>query len=190
MRVDELAAVGSDERDAALLDTLFSSAPVGLAFLDEQLRYVRVNEALAALHDVPAAEHAGRGVLEVVPEMDPAVLDCMRRVLTTGEPVKDLEFVGRTVTAPGDDRHWVYGLYPVRRRGGGEEVLGVGATVADVTDRVRAEQRTAFLARAAQVLAESLDLEETFARVAELAVPEKADLCAIDLLDERGRVRR
>jgi len=113
-----------DERHAALLDTLFSSAPVGLAFLDEQLRFVRVNDALAALHGVSAEEHVGRAVLEVVPAMDPEVLDCMRRVLATGEPVKDLEFVGRTSSEPDVERHWVYGLPEAERREAGE-VLGV-----------------------------------------------------------------
>ena len=43
------------------LDALYSHAPVGLALLDRDLRFVRVNEALARINGAPAAEHrAGR----------------------------------------------------------------------------------------------------------------------------------
>ena len=79
MAAEDVLMLRTRERDAALLDILFGSAPVGLAFLDEELRYVRVNGALAELHGVPAQAHVGRTVLEVVPGMDPGVVDCMRR---------------------------------------------------------------------------------------------------------------
>ena len=42
---------------AALLDLVFEHAPVGIALLDTQVRYVRVNDRLAAINGVPAAEH-------------------------------------------------------------------------------------------------------------------------------------
>ncbi|HXG76062.1 MAG TPA: hypothetical protein VNJ53_05800 [Gaiellaceae bacterium] len=32
--------------EAALLDSLFANAPLGLAYVDEELRFVRVNERL------------------------------------------------------------------------------------------------------------------------------------------------
>ena len=46
--------------DRAVLDGLFAVAPVGLALLDTDLRYVRVNPALAAMNGAAAAEHLGR----------------------------------------------------------------------------------------------------------------------------------
>lgn len=52
-----------------------------------------------------------------------------------------------------------------------------------------AERRARFLAEAGATLATSLDYESTLRRVAELAVPELADWCAVDLL-EGGEVRR
>lgn len=58
--------------------------------------------------------------------------------------------------------------------------------IEDVTEQKRAEQRTAFLARAGAVLASSLDYGQTLRNVAELAVPEVADWCAVDLFDEDG----
>jgi signal transduction histidine kinase len=54
----------------------------------------------------------------------------------------------------------------------------------------RAVQRTSFLARMSQELASSLDYEPTLANVAHLAVPEIADWCAVDVVDEDGSIRR
>jgi signal transduction histidine kinase/CheY-like chemotaxis protein len=53
-----------------------------------------------------------------------------------------------------------------------------------------AEKQARFLASAAAALVSSLDYEATLTRVAQLAVPEIADWCAVDLVDEEGRVRR
>ena len=53
-----------------------------------------------------------------------------------------------------------------------------------------AEKRAAFLAEAGQTLASSLDYETTLKSVANLAVPAFADWCAVDILDEEGKVRR
>ncbi len=61
----------------------------------------------------------------------------------------------------------------------------------DVTERVRKEEAQAFLARVGEVLAGTLELEETLAQVARLTVEKLADFCMIDLLDrEAGEVRR
>lgn len=52
-----------------------------------------------------------------------------------------------------------------------------------------AQQRLAFLAEASAHLASSLDYETTLRRVARLAVPELADWCVVDTLNEDGSVR-
>ena len=56
----------------------------------------------------------------------------------------------------------------------------------DVTAQKRSELRSAFLAEASAVLASSLAYEQTLRNVAELAVPDIADWCAVDLLDGDG----
>ena len=58
--------------------------------------------------------------------------------------------------------------------------------IEDVTEQKRAEQRAAFLARASELLASSLDYERTLRTVAELAVPDIVDWCAVDLFDADG----
>ncbi|MGI8558276.1 MAG: SpoIIE family protein phosphatase [Solirubrobacteraceae bacterium] len=59
--------------------------------------------------------------------------------------------------------------------------------IEDVTESKRAALRLAFLVRASEILASSLDYSQTLKNVAQLAVPELADWCAVDLFDEAGQ---
>jgi PAS domain S-box-containing protein len=144
------------ERDSieaqALLDALVDAAPIGQGFLDTDFRYVRVNDALAEINGVPAIDHIGRTVREVLPALAADIEAALEEVLTTGETIVDLQIVGETRREPGRDRHYVASYYPVALACG--ERLGIGITVADVTDR----------AEAAQALREQRDLYEALMR--------------------------
>jgi hypothetical protein len=58
--------------------------------------------------------------------------------------------------------------------------------IEDVTEQKRTERQSAFIAHVSEVLASSLDYHQTLRNVAELAVPDIADWCAVDLIDEDG----
>ena len=60
----------------------------------------------------------------------------------------------------------------------------------DVTEVKRAQLAESFMAEASSVLASSMDYPESLGRVARLAVPQLADWCAIDLLDDREGIQR
>ncbi|WP_017721033.1 PAS domain-containing protein [Kamptonema formosum] len=62
--------------------------------------------------------------------------------------------------------------------------------VEDITGRVHREQSLKFLFEASAALASSLDWETTLASVVNLAVPQVADWCAIDILDAGGEIKR
>ena len=62
--------------------------------------------------------------------------------------------------------------------------------IEDVTAATNAARRERFLAEAGELLASSLDMEDTLDTVAHLAVPALADWCAVDLLDDDGALRR
>src|SRR3954452_24606306 len=71
----------------------------------------------------------------------------------------------------------------------GGELLAV-SVIEVVTEAKEAELRQRFLAQAGEVLSSSLDYEQTLKGVADLAVPELADWCGVDVLDERGIARQ
>ena len=70
----------------------------------------------------------------------------------------------------------------------GRIVAGV-VTFHDVTQRKRRDEDMRFLASASEVLASSLDYEDTLDRVARLAVPHFADWCAVHMREEDGSIR-
>jgi PAS domain S-box-containing protein len=192
----------------ALLDALFLRAPVGLAFFDRNLRYVRVNEALATMNGVPVRDHIGRTVAEVLPDLA-GLATAFRRVMETGEPIAALEYSGETPAKPGETRHWRGSFYPVIDEDG--SVLGLGAVVVDTTDAKRAaeareqaltaeraereragraERRARFLAEAQGKLGESLDYTATLESFVRIVVPARADWCTVDMVQPDNRVAR
>ena len=134
----ERAARAEAQRSLAQLDTLVEVSPVGIAFLDQELRYLRINEVLARLNGHPVAAHLGKTFREVVPEW---VADhyepLFRRVLETGEPMTDDEFTSLPREGPGTERQWLGNYYPVRTGSG--EVLGLGCVVVDITAQKKVE---------------------------------------------------
>ena len=60
LAVDNARLFHEAEESLGLLDALFATAPVGLAFYDRELRYLKINDTLAALNGVSAAEHLGQ----------------------------------------------------------------------------------------------------------------------------------
>jgi PAS domain S-box-containing protein len=71
----------------------------------------------------------------------------------------------------------------------GEKTL-LTVALRDITERSRIEKEQRFLTESSVVLSSSLDHEQTLASVARLAVQQIADWCAVDLIDENGRLRR
>jgi len=195
LAIDNARLYETAERSLGLLDTLFATAPVGLAFLDAEQRYVRINPALAAMNGRTVEEHIGRDIEEVLGPLGAEFGAIHREVVRTGEARLDHEHSGETPAAPGDVRHWLVSFTPVRGLDG-ETIIGVGVTVIDITERralLQAERdarlRADFLARAGAILDSSLDFEQTLANVANIAIPEIADWCAVSILDESGRMR-
>jgi PAS domain S-box-containing protein len=137
----ERAARDEAQRSLAQLDTLLRSSAVGIGLMDRELRFLRLNDTLAALNKRPVEHHLGRTFREVVP---PWVADrfepVFRQVLETGEPRLDDEFLSAP-DAQGTAQVFQGNYHPVRTESG--EVLGLGCVLVDITahKRVEAELR-------------------------------------------------
>jgi PAS domain S-box-containing protein len=125
------------EEALALLETLLTTAPVGLSFFDRELRCVRINRLLADMHGVPVNETLGRTLRELFPSLADQLEPFHRQVLETGQPVLGQEVTGITPATGGEVRHWLVNLAPVRNRAG--EVFLVATAMLDITERKRAE---------------------------------------------------
>ena len=66
----------------------------------------------------------------------------------------------------------------------------VVSVIEDITERKRSELAQRVLSRTGEVLASSLDYEQTLKEVAGLAVPELADWCGVSMPDRQGIIRQ
>jgi PAS domain S-box-containing protein len=134
----ERAARAGEERTRAILDAIFDNAPLGIALLDRDLRFARVNPMLAEMNGIPAEAHVGRTPRELLPDLPHDEVEAsFREILRTGQPRLDVELSGETPAAPGRLRHWVESWYPVRFGG---DILGLGILVREVTAELEAQE--------------------------------------------------
>jgi serine phosphatase RsbU (regulator of sigma subunit)/PAS domain-containing protein len=187
LAIDNARLYDEAESARAMLDTLFSSVPVGLAILDADLRCVRANAALSAVAHRDPTDCVGCPLDALFGERGAELEPLCRRVLETGEPLleHDVEW---------GLRHYVLSCTPVRAGDG--TIAGLGLVTIDVTERRRLLEserangrRAAFLAEAGEILESSLDYGTTLRNVARIAVPDVADWCAIHMLEDNGQLR-
>jgi formate hydrogenlyase transcriptional activator len=124
-------------RSEVLLAAYFSASRIGLAIYDRALRYVAVNQNLAVMNGLPAEEHIGKNIREVLGEGAAAIEPRFQRVFDTHEPFVNGELVCnlRYRSGPG---HWIGHLIPIQDAAG--EVTQVGAIVIEITEQKKLEQ--------------------------------------------------
>jgi PAS domain S-box-containing protein len=120
----------------AQLQAVYDGAPVGLAFLDRDLRYMNLNRRLAAMNGRPMEEHLGRTVAEMIPELFPQLEPYILRALN-GESITGIEI---TKPAPGANQGRSILLSYEPARDEGDEIVGVSVALVDVTPIKRAEE--------------------------------------------------
>lgn len=127
-----------DEQTLALLYTLFDTAPIGLGFLNLERRFVRGNGWLNAAAGTPGRDVAGRTVAEVLPELSDELDPLVQRAMDQGAPTVNHELNRREASTDGG-RSWLVSVYPVIAAG--DELLGAGLILVDVTERRRAVEQ-------------------------------------------------
>ncbi|WP_156818216.1 PAS domain S-box protein [Mastigocladopsis repens] len=118
-----------------LLNGFISNAPVGMTVLDSQLRYTLINEALAEINGIPAKEHMGKTPWEMIPHLAPKQEEIFRQVLTTRQPILNVEINGETPKLPGVNRTWLVSYFPIH-----DQIrCSLGIVVAEITERKAAQ---------------------------------------------------
>ncbi|MFE2143244.1 SpoIIE family protein phosphatase [Streptomyces sp. NPDC059456] len=173
----------------AALQSLFTQSPIGLATLGPDLRFLRVNDALARMNGVSAADHLGKRLTEVVPGVNAVALEAtMQQVMDRGTAVVDVRRTGRTPSDPDHDRTWSCSYAPLLDGSG--RPLGVIASLIDITESQRAQveaeqarRRFALLAEAGTRIGTTLDLSQTAREIVQVLVPRLADSADVQLLE-------
>src|SRR4051794_1896719 len=111
----------------------------GLAIIDENLRYVEVNDTLARLHGLSAEEHVGKSISEVLPDVASVIEPVLQRILDTGQPEVNVEFGTPDGRPRRTSRNWAVSLVPLMGEDGRPH--GNGALVMDVTNKRHPEAK-------------------------------------------------
>ncbi|MCE4553136.1 PAS domain-containing protein [Roseateles cellulosilyticus] len=119
------------------LDSIYRSAPIGLAVLDREFRFLSINERLAEMNGVTVEAHLGRTVRELLPALADQAEPLLRQVLESGHAINDLEIRGETPAQPGVERVWREQIMPMRDEAGVVQRLSIVAE--EVTEQRRAE---------------------------------------------------
>ena len=120
------------------LQALYTEAPLGLALLDRDLRFVRINPALAEMNGFSVEDHLGRSAWDLVPGVRETAEPLLKRVIETGEPLRDVPVTGTTAAMPNVARYWTEHFYPLRDKAG--TVQGIGIVCEEVTEKRHMEE--------------------------------------------------
>ncbi len=124
---------------------LYQHAPVGLALLDLEMRFLRVNEFLRDITGLETEQHVGRPIFELLPDLRESLEPVLRQVLETGEPVRNIEIEGGTPRRPDVKVWWKFHAYHLTDDYGATP--GLGLVAEDVTAQKRAEHARDLLGR-------------------------------------------
>lgn len=123
------------ERQRAELETIYKTAPIGLALFDPiDFRYLRVNDRQAETIGLPKEKILGRPITEIAPIK--GIKDLFQRA-ASGYPVKNHLLEGELPTRPGEKRFWNVSYSPVYNANG--TIEAIAAAVLEMTNQKKAE---------------------------------------------------
>ena len=138
-RAEKQSAVREHEESRATLDVVLAGASVGIALVDRDLRFERVNETFGGFDGVDVDAHTDRAMGEVAPHLAASLAPAIARVLDTERPELGIEVEGAVRDDPADPRHWMVNVYPVRGPEG--KVRGAGVVAVETTERKHLERQ-------------------------------------------------
>ena len=131
-----------------LASAYFEASSVGLCILDPSLHYIAINRTLAKMNGVPAEDHLGRTVREILGEVADPMERKFSEVLKVRQPV-GFEVSGK-LSSKTESSHWIAHYLPIVNAQG--TVSRVAVVVLEVT-------ATSVLAESVQKLDRQLRLE-------------------------------
>jgi PAS domain S-box-containing protein len=124
------------ERQRAELETLYKTAPIGLALFDPvEFRYLRLNDRQAEIVGLPPEKVLGKRLTEIAPIPG---LDEMFQQVATGVPIRNALLEGTVAARPDEHRYWNVNYFPVYNADG--TVRAITAASVEITNQKRTER--------------------------------------------------
>ena len=135
------------------LQLIYDTAPIGLAFLSPDCRYVHINQRLTEICGLSVADHIGRSVRDCVPALAASVEGIVQSIMDTGDAVTGIEVAGQRADQNGE-RSWITYWHPMRGPNG--DIVGVNVAAEEITERKRAEAALQASEQQFHILADSI----------------------------------
>ncbi len=119
------------------LQLIYDTAPIGLACLSLDCRYLQINQRLTEICGISIEDHLGRSVRDCVPALADSVEEIVRSIVDTGDPVVGIEVAGQRADET-EERYWMTYWHPLRAPNG--EIAAINVVAEEITERKRAEQ--------------------------------------------------
>ncbi|WP_271619017.1 sensor histidine kinase [Bradyrhizobium sp. CCBAU 51745] len=149
------------------LQLIYDTAPIGLACLSPDCRYLLINQRLTEICGISVEGHLGHTVRDCVPALAESVEQIVRSIMVTGEPVIGIEVAGQRADQL-DERSWVTYWHPLRMPNG--EIVAVNVAAEEITERKRAEREIRGARDAAETALRHLrDIQDSLIEAEKLA---------------------
>lgn len=124
------------ERQHSELETIYRTAPIGLALFDTaEYRYLRLNDRQAAFFGLKPEQIVGRRLTDMAPIE--GLQDLFDKV-ARGEPVVNFPLEGTLITDPSEYRYWTVSYFPVFAADG--SIQAITAASLEITEQKKAER--------------------------------------------------
>jgi len=120
------------------LESVYTYAPVGLAVVDEQRRWVRVNKVMADYFSKQPEDFIGKSISELVPMIADVFDRHLQEAIATRGAVLNVEMSGECPITPGSIRTWSANFYPLVAPD--DRIIGVNVVTDDITEDRRSMQ--------------------------------------------------
>jgi diguanylate cyclase (GGDEF)-like protein/PAS domain S-box-containing protein len=125
------------QESKAIVDGFFSAAPVGLGIIDQQFKYVQVNQLLADWNGSSIEEHLGQTIQQITPDIATNLGYIHQYVLSFGQPILNREETKIISGQPEDNQTWLMSYFPILDDQ--QQPSKVGMIVTEISDRKRLE---------------------------------------------------
>jgi signal transduction histidine kinase len=124
------------ERQRAEIETIYRTAPIGLALFDlDEYHYLRLNDRQAAFFGLKPEQVVGRTLTEMAPIQG---LKELFDQVARGEPVINFPLEGKLITdSPEEQRYWTVSYFPIYGKDG--SIQAITAASLEITQQRRAE---------------------------------------------------
>ena len=130
------AYAGQLETQNIELGAVYEGIPIGLSLISPDMRWIRVNHAMAELSGETPEAHTGRSAQELMPDFGASLIPHVREVLDTGTARTSIRISAESAVEPGTPRDHLCDFFPLEAEG---RIFAVGISVRDVTREYRLE---------------------------------------------------